>query len=196
MSLGMSMNEITQQLLELREAMQEARERTLAGDYSNPKFGPLVEEMEKKVPTLGKVVIPPFLKRGLINTLQPLIKKAEKAQDRYLPMLLDDIDDGRTDRIVNLMWLSYLNILRLTYGGEYAFAKVREYIHSKYNDDIADPQGHTTFLPERDASTEEIWSHVDRLIEDGLLMIRETIRVKDADGETRPLTIVTMSEKV
>lgn len=192
----MTLNELTQQLLELREAMQEARQNTLAGDYSNPKFGPLIEKMEKKVPTLGKVVLPPFLKRALGDTLKPLVKRSERLQDRYLPMLLEDLDEGRTDRMVHLLWMTYLNILRLTYGKEYTFEKVRQYIINKYNDDVADPKGHTSFLPERDDDTEEVWKMVDKLVEDGLVMIRETIRVKDPDGEVRPLTIITMSEMV
>lgn len=193
---SMTINELSQQLLELKEAMQEARHKALAGDYSDPKFAPLIEKMERKVPSLGKVILPPFLKKALGDTLKPLVKRAERLKDRYIPMLLEDLDEGRTDRIIPLLWLAYLNILRLSYGGEYTFAKVREYVISKYNDDIADPNGHTTFLPERDETTEEVWCQVDKMIEDGLVMIRETIRVKDPDGETRPLTIITMSEKV
>lgn len=192
----MTANELAEQLVELREAMQEARKNALAGDYSNPKLGPLVEGMSKKVPDLGSVLLPPFLKRAFGNAIAPLVKKSEKVQDKYVPMLLEDIDAGRTDRLVQLLWMAYLNILRLSYGNEYAFAKVREYIVNKYNDDIADPDGHTTFMPERDSSTEEVWVQVDKMVEMGLVMIRETIKVKDPDGTLRPLTIITMSDKV
>lgn len=192
-----TLNDVSEYISEMQEALHDTRRRMFRKDYSSPKLAPLVAKLEKKIPTLTRTILPPLIKNSLMKHLNPLVQRASDLGDKYIPKLMDDLDAGILEHIPHYLWLSYLNQTRLKYGKDPAFSDLRTYIKTKYNDDIADPSGHTAFVPAKEAQYQSIWDKVEFLEEAGLVLVRENVVLRNtALGEERNLAIITMSDHV
>lgn len=191
-------NDANELLDSIQHAIAETRNNMLIGRYhASAKLGPLIDQLNYKVPTLTSTLLPPFIKRALGDSLAPIRDEAEALQDKYFPVLLADIDMARVDRIPSLIWLSYLNQMRLKYAKEPVFTALRGYIQDHYFEDLADPAGHTGMVPERAPDTEDIWKQIDYLEARGHVVVREVINwviPHDKDEPPHPVAIITMSD--
>jgi len=192
-----TLNDVSEYISEIQEALRDTRQRMFRKDYTSPKLAPLVAKLERKVPTLPKMILPPLVKNVLMKNLGPMVQRATSLGDKYIPKLIADLDEGVLEHIPHYLWLSYLNQIRLKYGNDPAFADLRTYIKDKYNDDIADPSGHTAFVPAKTEQYQPIWDKVEFLEEAGLVLVRENVVLRNtALGEERNLAIITMSDHV
>lgn len=196
-SSDVTLNDVSEYITEMQEALQDTRQRMLRKDYSNPKLGPLVSKLERKVPTLHNLVLPPLIKHAMLKNLNPLIQRARDLGDKYIPKLMEDLDAGILDHVPQYLWLSYLNQMRLAYAKNPIFENLRSYVLEKYNDDISDPAGHTAFVPAKGFGADSIWEKVEYLEEQGLVLVREVVTLKHSGlNETQNLAIITMSDVV
>ena len=193
-----TLNDVSEYVNEIQEALRDTRKRMFVKDYSAPKLMDIISKMEEKVPSLPKLVLPPLIKHALKHNLDPLVQRATSLGDKYIPKLMDDLDAGVVDHLADYLWLSYLNIIRLSYANEPMFAELREYIKATYGDDIADPAGHTAFLPAKGTvGPQDAWDKVEYLESKGLAVVRETVVLKcQGIEETQSIAIITMSDVV
>lgn len=194
-------SEVADKIYDLKQAVQQARQSALRagslGAADAPLLDALIEQMQQDGNgglNLKQFIAPPVLRTVLKDTLGAIARSALEVGDRYAADLLMDIDKGRLDRLYLLSYLSVLNVIRLRYGKEPAFANVKDYIFQKYGQDITDPEAAMGFLPERSPQTEYMWKTVDTLVHHNKLLVRETVKIKDFDGEMRGISIFLMSE--
>lgn len=195
---GPTFNDVSEYVMGIQDALRDTRKRMFVKDYSAPKLMDIISKMEEKVPSLPKLVLPPLIKHALKNNLDPLVKRAMSLGDKYIPKLMDDLDAGVVEHLADYLWLSYLNIIRLSYANEPMFMELREYIKATYGDDIADPAGHTAFLPAKGTvGPQDAWDKVEYLESKGLAVVRETVVLKcQGIEETQSIAIITMSDVV
>lgn len=192
-----TLNDVSEYVTEIQEALRDARQRIFNKDYSAPKLGPLVAKLERKVPTLSNTVLPPLIKHAMLKNLNPLIQRAIELGDKYIPKMLEELDAGIVEHVPQYLWLSYLNQIRLAYAQQPLFENLRKYILEKYNDDVSSPEGHTAFIPAKGSGPDGVWEKVAYLEEQGLVLVRETVKLTSPElAESQDMAIITMSDVV
>lgn len=182
----------------LLQAVQEALNDQRTGQWRNPHYrspmlSPIVEQMRSRLVTMNSILLPPLIKSQLGQILLPMKAEADKYGDPYFDMAMEDLDQGRVDRLDKLLWLSGVNQVRLRISQEEMFVNVNDYVKKHYASDPTNPQDPTFFLPSEDEiQLQETWARVHDLVDAGLAMIRETVKFKVA-GDTHNLTILTIT---
>lgn len=191
-----SLNDMNSIMQAVTEALRDQR----AGQWRNPKyrspvFSSLVDQMKDKLITLNSIILPPLVKSQLATVLAPIRAEALKVGDRYFELAMEDLDQGRVDRLDKLLWLSGINQVRLKLAKEAMFENVNAYVKEHYASDPADPDAYTFFLPSEDEpKLAETWKRVNDLISANMAMVRETITF-NVGGQPHKLTIITIADK-
>lgn len=189
-----TLNDVNELMQVVREALNDQRTHQWRNPrYRSPMISPIVDQLRNKLITMNSVILPPLIQSQLGHVLAPIREQAEAVGDPYFGLVMEDLSQGRVDRLDKLMWLSGVNQIRLKIAQEDMFEEVNEYIKTTYASDPTNPEDPTFFIPaETEAQLEETWKRVHELIDAGLAMIRETIQFKVA-GESHELTILTIA---
>lgn len=178
---------------ELSDLLQKATKPIL--ERPNPKnmFEASTEAMDildnlaGRVPSLNNLMVVPIVKQMFHSVLGNVVDTAKKVGDRYGQQIENDLDNGRYNRLADLLKLSFLNQIRLQYGRSPQFSKLREYIVKQYHSDVADTEGVYGFVPTKDNQTSVLWHIVENLFKKGLVSVVEEISI---DSKTQVSIII------
>lgn len=179
---GLTRNDISEMLDLLSRAVKPTNADGSAGsgaEYGTTELMDLLDKMMYKVPSVGNMVMSPILATVMKTSLSPAIDRAKAMGDWYGEQVERDIDAGRFDRISNLMKMSVLNQLRLSYGKQPYFSSVRDYVVKTYHADITDTEGAFGFIPAKTDDTKVLWHIVETLTNKGLVTVKEDYQLNE-----------------
>lgn len=181
-AMGLTRNDISEMLDLLSRAIKptNADGSTASGtEYGTTELMDLLDKMMYKVPSVGNMVMSPILATVMKTSLSPVIDRAKAMGDWYGEQVERDIDAGRFDRISNLVNMSVLNQLRLSYGKQPYFSSVRDYVVKTYHADITDKDGAFGFVPAKTDDTKVLWHIIETLSDKGLVDVKEEYALND-----------------
>lgn len=195
MSNGLTSNDVAELSDVIRKSIKPL---SSAQGLENLNFGSteamdILDNLMGRVPSAGNMLVSPAIAHIMKTCIGPMIEKAKSMNDRYGEQVETDIDNGRYNRLSDLMKLSMLNQVRLTYGKAPQFQSIRDYVVKKYQSDIADPDGVYCFIPEKSEQTAILWHVVETLSSKGLLIEKEDV---DLDNNGHKVTILMMARSV
>lgn len=170
---------------ELSDLLQKATKPILERPTPESMFETSTEAMDildnlmGRVPSLNNLMVVPIVKQMFHSVLGNVVDTAKKIGDRYGQQIETDLDNGRYNRLSDLLKLSFLNQMRLQYGRSLQFSKLRDYIVKQYHSDVADTDGVYGFVPAKDKQTSVLWGIVESLIKKGLISVVEEISMGD-----------------
>lgn len=191
-------NDYNNILTALTEAIRDQKQgRWRDPKYHTPKLNPLIDKLRDKLITTNSIILPAILKSQLAQVLSPIRAKAEALGDTYFQKAMQDIENGRVDRLERFMWLSGINQVRLMLAKDPMFRDINTYIMKTYGSDPTNPKHATFFIPAEEDSVrlEETWKRIHDLEKEGLIVKRGDIEFK-LSNETHKLVILTIADAV
>ena len=179
---GLTRNDISEMLDLLNRAVKPTNTDGSAGsgaEYDTTELMDLLDKMMYKVPSVGNMVMSPILATVMKTSLGPMIEKAKAMDDWYGKQVEADIDAGRFDRMSDLLKLSALNQMRLSYGKQPYFEPIRNYIAKTYHADISDADCIYGFVPAKTKEASVLWHIIETLSNKGLVVIKEEYALND-----------------